>query len=166
MKNVQNNLWGSNSTQFETKTDHDDDITTLQNQIDAMSFSSQTITGTFLKDGFGGVDDKVFTYSLFKVGTLVTLVMQREFITFNNARYYVSVLAIPAEYRPASKSCAVFSSIIGPTDSDLDADIMSCVFVHTTGFILIYKEPNPGTGVFNGANQGWNTFSLSWAIVG
>ena len=84
-----------------------------------------------------------------------------------NTRYYEAVGIIPPAYRSprVGFSTHTFTTVTGLTglDFDYDSDILGLIQInHTTGTVRIYKEGNPGTGVWTGLISGWQNLVITW----
>jgi hypothetical protein len=108
----------------------------------------------------------VVSYHVTRILDLVVLTV-KSFFAILTACQYVSGGAgslLPEAFRPLSKSSAPFHPVVGPTINEVDSDIMGSIKVDPLGQIIMWREAFPGTGQWNGPNQGWQNVSISYHV--
>lgn len=129
-------------------------------------FTAQTTVSTmFYKNGTAGVEDKLFTYNLFKLGTLVWMVLKKVSTSMGSgSQRWVASTAMPSEYWPRFTVGQSFHPVTGlsGTVTQYDSDILGIIRVDTDGIVTIFREPAPGSGAWSGANKGWDSLALAW----
>ncbi len=123
--------------------------------------ASTIVTTVFYKNNSAGLNDQVFTYRLYKLGTLVWMVVKPVSINMVTTQRWVSSTVMPAAYRPAFNATATFHAKVGGP-YQYDSDVLGMISVDTSGYVSIYREADPGTGEWNNSGSGWEMISAAW----
>lgn len=123
----------------------------------ALTQSTETITGTYLKDGVGPGTTSL-TFYLYKIGRVVTMVMKGEMQAWVVAQYWEYAAAVPINYWPAETVSQTFT----PIENGLyDADVCGLLRIQADGTVQLRREASL-TGTWNSALSGWDEISVSW----
>ena len=94
---------------------------------------------------------------LTKIGNLIFFSIQQYVDEIHGVNYYETPVGIiPPDWRPSFRYACTISPLIGAGVSQYNADVCGLLQIDTSGKVKIYKEPEPGSGVWDDTNCGWD----------
>lgn len=134
----------------------------------APAFTAETtITTDFYAEGVNDFNRILVTFKLFKLGTLVTMVMKPLITSISDKQWFGRTNVIPEAFRATHHMLQPFSPIRGLSNGryEVQSDITGACHTFANGDLELWREPYPGTGKWSGDNRGWLGFTMTWATA-